>query len=545
MKVIVPSAKIISPELQDIGKIPAIIYPINQNISFDFFKLKYDNVVSEINIICFENIDKVREKLASYKLSSKLNLLELDKLEDLGHSVYRGLTDKDSDVIIHFADTIIMDSLPFNEKDFFCYSQEYMNETWTFYEIRSGKIVAVNDKAPPKPPFNAGSEKYNFFVGAFKLSNGAYFKKCLEIVWQKPAKDTDSFYSALMLYSETYAFQPFEVQEWFDMGHAQLYFKTRMQVKSRTFNHIDIDQDRGILKKTSKDTEKFIGEIKWYLKLPTGLEYVSPRIFEYSLHYAQPYVCMEYYSYRTLHELFLYGEISGEQWEKIFSKIKFILDDFSHYRLVDEHLNHSLRSMYLDKTVSRLNQLKTDEKFTGLFNQPICINGYFYPSLNEVTKILEKIVPALLFNVDSFNIIHGDFCFPNVMIDSNFNFIKLIDPRGKFGKYDIYGDPRYEFAKLLHSIEGKYDFIIKDLFDLDADGGNNFRFKILDFARTFDLKKIFLGVFKDDLKQNIREVRLIEALLFFSMIPLHKENIKRQYAMLCTAMKLLKELTEV
>ena len=103
----------------------------------------------------------------------------------------------------------------------------------------------------------------------------------------------------------------------------------------------------------------------------------------------------------------------------------------------------------------------------------------------------------------------------------------------------------YEFAKLLHSIEGKYDFIIKDLFDLDADVGNNFRFKILDFARTFDLKKIFLGVFKDELKQNIREVRLIEALLFFSMIPLHKENIKRQYAMLCTAMKLLNELAEV
>ena len=49
------------------------------------------------------------------------------------------------------------------------------------------------------------------------------------------------------------------------------------------------------------------------------------------------------------------------------------------------------------------------------------------------------------------------------MVDDNFSFIKVIDPRGKFGTYDIYGDFRYELAKLFHSVDGKYDFIIKDL----------------------------------------------------------------------------------
>ena len=313
---------------------------------------------------------------------------------------------------------------------------------------------------------------------------------------------------------------------------------------ARTFNHIDIDQDRGILKKTSTDTEKFIGEIKWYLKLPTDLEYAIPRIFDYSLHYDRPYICMEYYSYQTLHELFLYGDLTADQWEKIFKKIKFVLEDFSRYKLQDEHLTESLRSMYLEKTLSRLNRLRSQAEFKSLFNHSIYINGICYPPLNDLTKILVEIIPKTLCDLEIFSIIHGDFCFPNVMIDNNFNFIKLIDPRGKFGCYDIYGDTRYEFAKLLHSIEGKYDYIIKDLFDLELHGANNFQFKILESARTFDLTKLFIKVFDDNLK-SLREIRLIEALLFLSMIPLHKENINHQYVMLCTALKILNELVKI
>ncbi len=184
IKVIVPSAKLIPPELQSIGKIPAIVYPINQSIAFDFFKLKYDGVVSEIDIICFENAAKVREMLANYKLTTKLKLLEPEKLADIGYSVYQGLTDNDGEIIIHFADTIVMDSLPLNEPDFFCSSKEYANDTWTFYNLNDGQISAVNDKKTPAPPFDNNRAKYNFFVGVFKLSNGAYFKKCLEQVWK-------------------------------------------------------------------------------------------------------------------------------------------------------------------------------------------------------------------------------------------------------------------------------------------------------------------------------------------------------------------------
>ena len=80
---------------------------------------------------------------------------------------------------------------------------------------------------------------------------------------------------------------------------------------------------------------------------------------------------------------------------------------------------------------------------------------------------MQRVVPEMLFDVEEFSIIHGDLCFANIMVDENYSFIKVIDPRGKFGNFDVYGDFRYELAKLFHSVDGKYDFIIKDLFKIN------------------------------------------------------------------------------
>lgn len=126
------------------------------------------------------------------------------------------------------------------------------------------------------------------------------------------------------------------------------------------------------------------------------------------------------------------------------------------------------------------------------------------------------------------------------MIDSNFSFIKVIDPRGKFGTYDIYGDQRYELAKLFHSVDGKYDFIIKDLFRLEADRDRAvIDFQILDRNREYRLYELFLEVFSEEIGADREKIELIEALLFLSMIPLHGESVKHQYAMLATGIQIL------
>lgn len=193
---------------------------------------------------------------------------------------------------------------------------------------------------------------------------------------------------------------------------------------------------------------------------------------------------------------------------------------FKRYTVKDTNIHSALEEMYLTKTLQRFEKMKKDGRFLAFFESPIEVNGKKYLPLNEIIIALEKAIPEMLYDVDTFNIIHGDLCFANIMVDSNFSFIKVIDPRGKFGTYDIFGDFRYELAKLFHSVDGKYDFIIKDLFDLDYNSERAcINYRIQDRKREFNLYKVFLSTFAAEIDSDLKKIELIEALLFLSMIP--------------------------
>ena len=114
-------------------------------------------------------------------------------------------------------------------------------------------------------------------------------------------------------------------------------------------------------------------------------------------------------------------------------------------------------------------------------------------------------------------ILFTGICASPIFGGLEFLFIKVIDPRGKFGTYDIYGDFRYELAKLFHSVDGKYDFIINDLFDLDYNIETScINYRIQDRKREFNLYKVFLDTFAAEIGNDLRKVELIEALLFLS-----------------------------
>lgn len=540
MRLIIPSAKIVPLDLQNIGKLPPIIYPINDGIAFDFFKEKYASYVSEIDILYFERGYDVEKTLMAVESSVHVRLIKLTELRDLGYTIYQGLAEEDEEILINFADTMVMDYLPLDKDDFIAYVKDFPNETWSFFEISRGEITYICDKMKA-----SGTSKKPLFVGVFKIHSSRFFKHCLEKAFTVEDRKMDSFYLALMMYSKKYPFEDILVEKWCDLGHAKGYYESKLEVRAREFNHISIDKKRGILKKTSEDKEKFIGEIEWYLKLPRDMEYVHPRIFSYSTNYEKPYISMEYYSYHTLHELFLYGDLLYEQWNNIFRHIYFIINDFKRYQLTDGQITGALKDMYLDKTLNRLNSLKTDIKFAILFNYPFTVNGIQYKPLNEICNILSCKIPEILYQVEHFQIIHGDLCFTNIMVDNNFSFIKLIDPRGCFGTKGIYGDVRYEFAKILHSIEGKYDFIIKNLFKLEIYNDVNFTYEIFEPERSMDIREIFLSVFDDELSTVLPETEMIEALLFLSMIPLHRENLQHQYVMLCRGIELMDKIVDL
>lgn len=536
--IIIPSAILVPKELQSIGKLPPVIYPINQKTVFDFLYAQYKNIAENFLISCYEESDKVYLRLNTYK-DERIKIIKLSELQDLGHSIYEAMDDETTPVIINFADTIIMADIFNEDVDAFFYQEDYVTEQWTYFEEYNGAITKIIDK---NGIFN---EKKRLFAGVFQIMHPLDFKECMEMAFEETNNQISTFYRALVLYSKQHAMKPVYTDNWFDIGHLDKYYSSLLEVKAREFNHITIDKQRGILRKTSSDKEKFIGEILWYLKLPHDIEYVRPRIFQYSIDYENPYIEMEYYSYHTLHELYLYSDLTIGQWKTIFERIKFFCDDLSKYTVKDIYVRESLEEMYLNKTKARLNSLRENENFSKFFTNSFYVNGIKYKTFSSIIRKLEDIINEL-YDIDTFSIIHGDLCFTNILVDSNFNFIKVIDPRGKFGHYDIYGDKRYEIAKLFHSIDGGYDFIIKDLFDLNFDSNRlSIEYKIQNRTRNFDLFEMFLSVFEDDVGNDKEKIELIEALLFFSMIPLHKESVRHQFAMLATGIIILDRLTDI
>jgi len=117
---------------------------------------------------------------------------------------------------------------------------------------------------------------------------------------------------------------------------------------------------------------------------------------------------------------------------------------------------------------------------------------------------------------------------------------KLIDPRGSYGTLGMYGDLRYELAKLLHSVDGKYESIIHDLYTIKE--GKVIFYMSEAKEKCFKAAQEVIFKFAETKGITKRELQVIECSLFLSMLPLHNENKSHQEAFYLTAKRLYGEL---
>ena len=149
-----------------------------------------------------------------------------------------------------------------------------------------------------------------------------------------------------------------------------------------------------------------------------------------------------------------------------------------------------------------------------------------------------------MLNAAEFQVIHGDLCLGNILFDSKTKIIKLIDPRGRFGEQGIFGDVYYELAKMSHSFLGLYDFIMTGQFRMTG-VEEIIRDPVIRFRST-DYHDWIGKIFLDRVERNgydIERVRISEALLFLSMLPLHSDSLARQKALYIRGVDLLMRAT--
>lgn len=542
---LIPSALLVPSDMRNkFGELPTALFPLGNKTMIERLYDKYKDIVDVIYIVVKRKQLLINDYINSKKLP--IRIIELDELRDLGYTIQYGMEfilgqEPLIDYIyVNFADFLLDEHVPINNHNFFYYASGMSTDEWTYFKDNNGIITDILDKCP----LSENHQISNFsgiFVGLFGFTNPHYFLELLK-QYSNVHSDMDTFYQAIFTYSQEYPFTILHSQNWFDVGHSDNYSKATTSVAARSFNSIEIDEQRGILKKKSENKEKLVNEIRWYLRIPNKLQYLLPRVYDYSLDLTDPYVSMEYYGYHTLHESLVFGDLPLVKWQAIFQKLLFAINDMGKFTVTGERIQFeaALRDIYLQKTFDRLDMMRNESDFHSFFENTITINGTEYRSLNEYIKMLPQLIEKLVVDtfIGQFNIIHGDLCFANILIEDTYDFIRVIDPRGKFGTFDIYGDARYELAKLMHTLEGKYDFIIEDMFDIDVIG-NTIEYHV--HKQIDNITNVFLDVFRESI-DNIQAVRLIEATLFLSMIPLHSDYKQRQFAMLATGVMLLEQV---
>jgi capsular polysaccharide biosynthesis protein len=542
---LIPSALLVPSDMRNkFGELPTALFPLGNKTMIERLYDKYKDIVDVIYIVVKRKQLLINDYINSKKLP--IRIIELDELRDLGYTIQYGMEfilgqEPLIDYIyVNFADFLLDEHVPINNHNFFYYASGMSTDEWTYFKDNNGIITDILDKCP----LSENHQISNFsgiFVGLFGFTNPHYFLELLK-QYSNVHSDMDTFYQAIFTYSQEYPFTILHSQNWFDVGHSDNYSKATTSVAARSFNSIEIDEQRGILKKKSENKEKLVNEIRWYLQIPNKLQYLLPRVYDYSLDLTDPYVSMEYYGYHTLHESLVFGDLPLVKWQAIFQKLLFAINDMGKFTVTGERIQFeaALRDIYLQKTFDRLDMMRNEPDFHSFFENTITINEKEYRSLNEYLKMLPQLIEKLVVYTftGQFNIIHGDLCFANILIEDTYDFIRVIDPRGKFGTFDIYGDARYELAKLMHTLEGKYDFIIEDMFDIDVIG-NTIEYHV--HKQIDNITNVFLDVFRESI-DNIQAVRLIEATLFLSMIPLHSDYKQRQFAMLATGVMLLEQV---
>jgi hypothetical protein len=136
---------------------------------------------------------------------------------------------------------------------------------------------------------------------------------------------------------------------------------------------------------------------------------------------------------------------------------------------------------------------------------------------------------------------HGDLCLSNILYDKRSGVIRLIDPRGATSPEQTWLDATYDLAKLSQCVLGGYDFINRGLFDIPTSPSGALSLRLHEPRELAADKAEFVQRLVT-LGYPSLQVRLREASLFLSMLPLHQESSGKLLAFVLNAIAILDEV---
>lgn len=462
-------------------------------------------------------------------------LLAGDPSVGLGEACLTALDaiDLNGELLVVFGDTIVK-APP--TPDVIVVSPTLDTERWTTAERDPTGRLVFRDKLTSDQPADA-------CVGVFAFRDGVAFRESLRTSVNEDRPG--AFFDAIERYDEQSG-RSVELHrdvDWIDVGHLDTYFEARRRwLVSRHFNRVTYDESRRVIRKESEQRGKLASEIQWFQSLPSAMRKFAPRLIEWD-EQAHSWYELEYVPSMTGADLFMHGRLDRGLWRRFFDAADTVLDAFRTdvaQQIAPEVAIAANRSMLVTKTIERVRSL-SDRDDLALLWRGAELNGRRLAPLGEVLDRLERQAEELdLLGGRQLTRIHGDFFLGNILFDRRSGELRLVDPRGSYGFPGPYGDPIYDVAKLAHSFEGNYDFLVSGLYDLEVDGD----------SISFDVKTgpdqdVATAAFRrwldrraDAADASVDAVRFVEMTLFLSMAPLHAEEPRRQLAFLVQGLQL-------
>lgn len=273
------------------------------------------------------------------------------------------------------------------------------------------------------------------------------------------------------------------------------------QSKCRPFNRITVDGDFLFKEPIDAQGEKLAKrETAWYEKARLLNIPELPKIYSTSP------LKMEYIKGRNIYEC----DFEYETKKSILKSLVGALKALHESEKVDVD-TFSIEEAYYNKTMDRLSKIQDMVPFAK--DQYIVVNGRKCRNIFYYRNELHDKLDTLKTDCDGFAFIHGDCTFSNLMVREN-NSPVLIDPRGYFGFTELYGDIRYDWAKLYYSIVGNYDQFNLKCFRLEigenADEGVKLQ---IDSNHWEDLEDDFFEMTGADRY----EIKLLHAVIWLSL----------------------------
>ncbi|MCJ2006268.1 aminoglycoside phosphotransferase family protein [Methylobacterium sp. J-092] len=429
-------------------------------------------------------------------------------------------------VTILHGDTLIED-VPAEAVDAIASHGEGDDYSWAAIDLEDGGVIGLEVIAP-----GTGHEEGRpIACGYFTLGSTTLLIRSI-------TRARGDFIKGLNLYAQERSLRAVPVTRWRDFGHIQSYFRSRRQINTaRNFNTVQIGPR--IVRKTSRDGEKMTAEASWFRNLPPEIQPYSARFLGDGQDENGLFYNTEYQYAPTLSELFVFSSIGRPTWRNILQSCQEFLDACAG-RSGPGSGDAALAELAVDKTLARLERYARETGFD--IDRPTRLDGRPLPSL---LRIVEETVALIdLRSGRPETVMHGDFCFSNILYNSRAGRISVIDPRGyvRQGVPSQFGDLRYDLAKLSHSIAGCYDHIIAGRYNLRQD--DTYSFEILFETNTHHawLQRALAELRVGSVVSSSSEVRALTTGLFLSMLPLHADRPERQRAFIASSLRLYSEL---